>query len=174
MNVTTKTDIAGIQSGIVAIGENRALYEETNFNSRADAIDFIDFHIIDRIEGLSQETALKGELDCTKAAGEKMKAKSELKKIDSNLFKRIREKISTGTPSTFREMIRKYLDDDINDSSWQDEMGYDNFDVFINGLLSDQSVPEATRKREPEMVFYQKTPCKNSIRAGNAGGIKTG
>jgi SAM-dependent methyltransferase len=39
-------------------------------------------------------------------------------------------------------------------------MGYDNLDMFINGLLSDQSIPEATMEREPGMVFYQKTPAR--------------
>jgi hypothetical protein len=38
-----------IQSDIEAIEKNEALNEEANFVDRAEAIDFIEFHIIDRI-----------------------------------------------------------------------------------------------------------------------------
>ncbi|MEP6613104.1 MAG: class I SAM-dependent methyltransferase, partial [Mucilaginibacter sp.] len=41
-----------------------------------------------------------------------------------------------------------------------EEAGYDNLDIFINGLLSFHSIPGQTRDLEPEMVFYQKTPAR--------------
>ena len=152
--------ISEIQSDIQALEENDTLYEETNFDCRADAIDFIDFHIIDRIEGLLQKTELKKKIYILKQRTEKLKCK--LKEIDTNLFEQLREKIRKGicTKSSFQQMILKYTGYHISDIDRSDSVGYDNLDVFIDGLLSNQFIPEETMEREPEMVFYQKTPAR--------------
>ena len=146
--------ISEISSGIKAIEENGALFETTNFTGRADAIDFIDFHIIDRMEGLYQHYDAMALL---RQRAEKLKRKMEI--IDADLFGQIREKIRTGvyTTSSFKEMIRYYL------GSYFDEpvqAGYDHLDTFINGILSDDAIPETTTEPEAEMVFYQKTPAR--------------
>lgn len=149
--------LAEIQADIQAIEKDVAIHQEINFNSRANAIDFIDFHIIGRIEGLLQNPEQREELEALKQWAEKIK--TELEKIDAHLFKQLREKIRTGTytGASFREMIGKYCGYDVN---MPEKIGYDNLDDFINGLLSDQAIPEATMEREPEMVFYQKTPVR--------------
>jgi precorrin-6B methylase 2 len=149
--------LAEIQADIQAIEQDEAIYQEINFNSRANAIDFIDFHIIDRIEGLLQNSEHQEELNILQQRAEKIKY--ELEAIDSNLFKQLREKIRTGayTGTSFRKAIDQYLE---YDASKSDQIGYDNLDDFINGLLSDQTIPEASMEREPEMVFYQKTPAR--------------
>jgi hypothetical protein len=54
--------LSEIQSDILTAEANKALYEETNFNMRAETLDFIDFHIIDRIESLIQKGEPKEEL----------------------------------------------------------------------------------------------------------------
>ena len=41
-----------IQSEIEVIASSEALYEEANFNDRVEAIDFIEFDIVERIERL--------------------------------------------------------------------------------------------------------------------------
>jgi precorrin-6B methylase 2 len=149
--------LAEIQADIQAIEEDEAIYQEINFNNRANAIDFIDFHIIDRIEGLLQNPEQTEELNILQQRAEKVK--TDLEKIDAHLFKQLREKIRTGTytGTSFRQTIDQYLEHDVIPA---DNIGYDNLDDFINGLLSDQVIPEATMEREPEMVFYQKTPVR--------------
>jgi len=149
--------LAEIQADIQAIEQDGAIHQEINFNSRADAIDFIDFHIIDRIEGLLQNPEQGEELEILQQRAEKIKY--ELEAIDSNLFKQLRAKIRSGmyTGSSFKEMIDQYCGYNVNEP---DKIGYDNLDDFINGLLSDQTIPEASMEREPEMVFYQKTPAR--------------
>src|SRR5438046_185641 len=62
-----------IQSDIAAIENNSALYEETNFDSRAEAIDYIEFNIIDRIEGLLQTIHSPEELIPLKQSAERLK-----------------------------------------------------------------------------------------------------
>jgi len=146
-----------IESDIRAFEQNAALYVETNFSERTDALDFIDFHIIDRIEGLPTNNNLAA----LKRKAEHIKCK--LEKINVLLFERLRENIRDGvyTGSSFKKMIEKYNDYTIADSRQLNKIGYDNVDVFINGLLSNEPVPEPTRSLTPEMVFYQKTPARS-------------
>src|ERR1700759_5388350 len=98
-----------IQSDIRTIEENLALYKEINFVQRADAIDFIEFHIIDRVDGLLQNGSPTEGLDTIKQHANKVK--HELEKIDLNLFIKLREKIRRGVyaGSSSREMLDKYL-----------------------------------------------------------------
>jgi len=160
MNIKSVGAVSEIQSQIEAIEGDETLYVETNFDSRADVIDFIDFHIIDRIGGLQQKGQLKKKLDILKHRAEKVKC--ELEKIDINLFKHLREKISINNyiNSPFEKVIRKSLGTYFRNHWQPDCVGYDNLDVFINQLLTDQAIPEATKDLEPEMVFYQKTPAR--------------
>ena len=148
-----------IQSAIYAIENDASLYEETNFNNRANAIDFIEFHIIDRAVGLQQDKSLKIKLDKLLQRAENIKY--ELERVNTTLFQQLRKKISTHiyTGSSFREMISKYFGD-YNNTNDTCKIGYDNLDVFMNGLLSEQPLPETTIELAPEMVFYQKTPAR--------------
>ncbi len=149
--------MAEIRSDIQGIEEDVSIYHEAHFNARANAIDFIDFHIIGRIAGLLS-TEPNAELETLKQRAEK--AKQRLEDIDNNLFKRLREEITSAfyPPVSFKAMINKYLGGDFRIGLGK--VGYDNLDVFVNGLLSDQPLPEAGISREPEMVFYQQTPAR--------------
>lgn len=149
--------ITEIQSAIQIISEEAALWDETNFANRSEAIDFLDFYIIDRVEGLLQQAGASASLQAPLEQAKKVKL--ELEKINKSLFACLREKISTGTvtASSFKKMIGRYLH---NIDNQGDTIGYDHLDIFINELLSDQPVPEAILKRMPGMVFYQKTPAR--------------
>ncbi len=152
--------ITEIQSDIEAIEENSAFYEEINFNSRTDAIDLLEFHVIDRIEGLLQDTAFAESLHALKQRAEK--TKYDLERIDINLFKRLQEEIAAGIykKDSFLEMIGLYIDSSSVNIDQPDKIGYNNFDIFINGLLCGNATVAATTELEPEMVFYQKTPAR--------------
>ncbi|MBS1600907.1 MAG: hypothetical protein JST75_21985 [Bacteroidetes bacterium] len=152
--------VCELYSGIRKIEEDISIYEEKNFERRTDAIDFLDFHIIERTEALIQHAELSNNLKELKQRAEKIKC--ELEKIDTILFEQIREKIKTGIyfKSSFKKMVREYLPDYFSDNDGSAKVGYDNLDVFTNGLLSDVDMPEASLARKPEMVFYQKTPAR--------------
>lgn len=150
-----------IQSDIEAIEKNAALYEETNFNSRVEAIDAIEFNIIDRIEGLLHTITQPEELIRLKQAAERVQR--QLEDIDENLFQRLRADIRAGldTAATLKRLIDQYGGSHSRRVSPQDEIGYDNLDVFINGLLLiHAALPTETKAREPEMVAYQQTPAR--------------
>jgi len=146
-----------IQSHIEEIEHNSSLYEEKSFDKRIEVIDFLEFHIIDQIECLLQKTERPDELILLKFRVEKVK--SQLEKIDTNLFQKLRENIKKGEykGQAFRNLVNEYIS---FDRAHQEEAGYDNLDIFINGLFLFQSMPEQTKDLEPEMVFYQKTPAR--------------
>ncbi len=149
-----------IRSDTHAIAENRSLYMERNFTGRAEAIDFSEFHVIDRIEGLLQNTYPQKELISLMQLAETTKLR--LEKINADLFKKLRADIENGNCRgwAFRQMTEEYFGYNLNHSQNEGETGYDNLDVFTNSLLDISAIPEETKEREPEMVFYQKTPAR--------------
>ena len=149
-----------IQSHIEVIEKNTSLYAEKNFDLRTKALDWIEFDIIGEIENLLHKEIEKDQLIPLKYRVERLK--SALEEVDSNLFQKIQDKIRTKafTGQQFKNLVREYVDFDVNDNKHQEEPGYDNLDVFINGLFPDQTMPEQTKDMEPEMVYYQKTPVR--------------
>ena len=149
-----------IQAELAAIEQDAALCEAINFNDRAEAIDAIEFGIIDRIEGLLQTTAPPEALIPLQQRAQRVKR--QLETVDAALFQRLRADIRTGscTGAALKAVIEQYTGRHASDSQQQDAPGYDNLDLFINGLLRIQAVPVETQAHEPEMVYYQKTPAR--------------
>ena len=152
--------ISEIAVYIEAIATNSSLYEEKNFDNRIEAIDFIGFDIIDQIDELLRETGQPVKFVSLKDRAEKLK--SALEEIDSNLFQRIREDIRMGDcrGQAFKNMVNAYVDVNASCHHRLGEAGYDNLDIFINGLSLIRAMPEQTKDLEPEMVYYQKTPAR--------------
>lgn len=152
--------ILEIQSDIEAIEKDSSLYEEKSFDKRMGVIEFIEFQVIDQIDGLLQKTTQQDQLNLLNCRAEKVK--SDLEEININLFKRLREDIRIGryTGKEFKDLINQHVDFNTDHKEHQEEAGYDNLDVFINGLSPFQIMPEQTKDLEPEMVYYQKTPAR--------------
>lgn len=148
-----------IQADIEAFEKDASIYHEHNFDKRQDAIDFLEFHFISPIESLIEKSARPNQLLLLKQRADNIKLKLEA--IDNNLFKKLRADIRANgcVGKQFKNLVGKYIDFDA-DGSEHEEAGYDNLDVFINGLLSPRAIPEQTAALEPEMVFYQKTPAR--------------
>jgi hypothetical protein len=163
--------VAEIRSDITAVRQNTAIYNPKNFSGRADAIDFIDFHIIDRIEGLLPTSNSAKQLSSLKKSTENLKFQFE--QIDNSLFKTLRAGIEAGRyrGEAFKKMVSEYFgyftDND------QSIVGYDNLDAFINGLLLTKPLPNETLDRAPEMVFYQQTPARIIFELAEKADFKT-
>jgi len=152
--------ISGLRSAFEAIAKNAMLYGEKSFDQRTDAIDYLGFHIIGQIESLLQKAGEGNELILLKHRAEKVKA--ALEEVDARLFEKLRAKIRTGNcrGRKFRKLVGEYFSLDPARNPQHYKPGFDNLDLFINGLLSVRLVPEQTKALEPEMVFYQKTPAR--------------
>lgn len=109
-----------------------------NFSERADALDFIDFHIY-----AFPEFGCRGE-----------ELKNELEEIDVRWFEKLRKEVRDG-------MLRGRALEEVMCSFAQDGIiGYDLLDDFINSLLSNGDLPEPILALEQGMVDYQKTPAR--------------
>jgi hypothetical protein len=152
--------LAEILSDIETIEKNTVLYEEKNFETRAEIIDFIEFQILEQIEYLIPKASNKAGLHSLKVHAEKVK--STLEGINHNLFLRIRESIRIGEckGAKFKSLIKEYTGFGLEAEPPGEEVGYDNLDYFINGLFQIKNIPEQIKELEPEMVFYQKTPAR--------------
>ncbi len=148
-----------IQSDIEAIEKNEALNEEANFVDRAEAIDFIEFHIIDRIDGMLRDSRQVENLTELKQRAESLK--NRLEEIDEALFRRLRANIRSGncTCKDLKRQFSEYVGRAFRERN-RDEAGYDALDMFVNDLLRIDVALKETKQREPDMVFLQPTPAR--------------
>lgn len=147
--------LSEIELYIETIAKNSLLYDEKNFDARTDAIDFLEFHILDQIDALRKVEPDQARL--TELRHQAQKVKSQLEEIDNQLFQRLQQEIKKKkyTSEAFEALVREYVSFENHD-----EEGYDNLDIFINRLLSLRHMPEQGKPLEPDMVFYQKTPAR--------------
>jgi hypothetical protein len=146
-----------IRADIEVIEKNAALYVATNFRERARALDYLEFNVIDRINGLLPSVDHPEELAKLKLSAERLTRR--LEKIDEALFRQFRECIRSGNwrGNTLKTQIDEYFGGDV---SQQNDIGYDSLDMFIDGVLLVDTLPAETKKREPEMYYYQQTPAR--------------
>ena len=149
--------LSQIESLIESLEKDASLLEPENFDERADALDFIEFYIIEPLQFYLQSDSEREELMRLKSRIETLKL--ALGRIDDKLFEQLRAEIISGEcrGKAFEDLVGQYFDIANLDSSRE---GYDNLDVFINRVLSNREIPEPTREPSPEMVSYQKTPAR--------------
>jgi SAM-dependent methyltransferase len=147
--------VAGLGADLSGIEEDESVYAATNFAGRSEAIDILDFHIIDRIKGLLEQDSDRVELELLRERAERIE--TSLEKIDTGLFERVRGEIAASVrPGLFERMIYGLLDN----ASAVNERGYDVLDTFVNGLFSDRPLPAETKALMPDMVSFHKTPVR--------------
>ena len=130
--------------------QDPAVFSERYFEDRADIIEEIDFQLD------VSDQVLRGSAELNQLYDRMKTLKSRLRDVDRNLFLRLRNRIKDDglRQSAFKNLVNEFVRFD------GDDRGYDNLDLFINGLFSDLPVPEPLRDREPGMVYYQKTPAR--------------
>lgn len=151
--------IREIRSNIEARESHTALYVETNFSDRAEALDFLESDVIDRIEGLLLKDGWSESLTSLKHYAETVRTR--LEGVDEGLFRRLRQNIASGnyTSAELKQRIAGYAGGASSGGSQADE-GYDNLDALVSGLLLTEVAPEGPGQRDPEMLFYQPTPAR--------------
>lgn len=150
--------ITEITNDIKSIQTDLTLLEETNFDSRNNAIDFLDFHVIERIEAIPEDQEFQTELDQLKTQA--ISLKNCLKEVDVKLFAELRNELCGTDARPLKSILQKYLGNDVFNSDQAIKIGYDNADIFINGLLTDLIFDADVRHPQPEMVYYQQTPAR--------------
>jgi hypothetical protein len=149
-----------IESYIQTLEVNPSLYEEKSFEDRMEVVDFIEFHVLDEIQTLLQKNPHSDQLIALQVRSEKIR--SDLEWIDQKLFEKLRWVIreSDDKIRKFRELIDQYIDVQLDVPGVMEAVGYDNLDLFINGIFNIGTIPAQSISLEPEMVYYQKTPAR--------------
>jgi hypothetical protein len=149
-----------ILSDIETIEKDGKLCEEKNFNLRLQAIDYIEFHVVDRINALMETGEVFDLMNFLLQYAKKVKC--HLENVNESMFRELRTKISKGgyKGKLLIDLIDEHFDYSLSTFLQQDAIGYDNLDMFLNGLLTKQKMPVETKDREPEMIYYQKTPAR--------------
>ncbi|WP_052731120.1 class I SAM-dependent methyltransferase [Spirosoma radiotolerans] len=153
MSSNILTDIQSIQG-------NNTLWQDTHFASRMQALDHLAF-IIDHLDDLLRLRNPPAELLSVKQWA--LTISQQLEAIDWALFERLRAAIRNGhcQGRALLDLINSYAGQGLSNNQLTNPgVGYDELDVFTNGLLSSQALPSETQKRQAEMIFYQKTPTR--------------
>lgn len=148
-----------IRSDVEAIQSDKALFEDKNFHVRAEALDFLEFDVLDRVDRFLLSTGQTEELIGLRRQTQIVKTR--LEDVDERLFQRLRGNIRSQN-YTLAELRQQLVDCAGVGPNHGNEAyeGYDSLDALVNGLLLTGTAPEETREREPEMVFYQPTPAR--------------
>jgi len=151
---------AEIQSAVENMSKNGNLYQKKNFCSRIQTIDDLEFEMIGRIDTLMEDRDVFDKMSDLKEFAQRTKCK--LESVNSKLFQQLRIKMSQGEyrGANLVKLMDEYVDNNPKEILQPDTIGYDELDIFINGLLSYQIIPGETKAREPEMIYYQKTPVR--------------
>lgn len=148
-----------LQSALEVIAQDSTLSAESEFVRRAEAIEQLDFYVIDCIDGLLQNAPPSGELHSLRVYAEATMRR--LEDVDEMLFQRLRAELRAGhyVGANLVGLIKQYVALEALDSQ-SARVGYDSLDRFVNGLLGIQALPDEVRALEPEMVSYQQTPAR--------------
>ncbi len=160
-------------SDIETIDKNEKLYLHKNFHLRAEALDFIEFHVIDRISFFIETPEDAGQLRDVKQYAEIVRRR--LEGANNSLFHQLRSKIAGERlkGKSLMNLFETYFDGQLPAYDPQDAVGYDELDLFVNGILTYGNIPAETREREPEMIFYQKTPARIILEMINKADFKS-
>lgn len=144
--MTSNANISAIQATLEALEQDADLSEPNNFARRADAIDWLEFHLIDNQDPTIDELKLRA-----------AQLQTRFRKIDQALLARLRGEIKVGklNGAHLREVLCQSAG--AGDSEFA---GYDALDVLVAGVLELCQPPQETLPREAEMVFYQPTPAR--------------
>jgi hypothetical protein len=154
-----KEEFLKISLSLETLEQNKALEEETNFLGRVEAIEFINFHLLNRLEARLANCPSADNLQNLVKRAEVLQTR--LEERNKQFFQTLRLKLKSGAYSP--ELFRHYLSQYAGYPSlpqFRDDIGYDELDILINGLLGLELISVEIGDRDPEMVFYQPTPVR--------------
>lgn len=148
-----------IEADLYSIAQDSTLLAESSLALRRQAIEHIEFDIIEPIEERLFVADRPQELAQLQQYASELRR--QLEELDHNLFRRLRQEIQNGLAgAALRARINELVRYDPGEGTGQRDRGYDDLDVFVAGLLFYNPFPLERRKKEPEMVRYQPTPAR--------------
>ena len=127
------------------------------FDRRAAALEFLEVHVLDRLQHLEELAPLEPTLLALKARATTLH--QYLEGANQRLLRRLRLRIAAGnyTPGGLKRALARYAGPGRQE-------GYDVLDRLVGGLLAVAPPSEPRVALEPEMVAYQPTPARAILR----------
>jgi len=146
-----------ISAVIERLEQNQILYIEENFIERMKAIDILELQMLDDIEQVNNSTLTGAEKLRFMQRAEVLKLK--LDGANERLFAHLLDRIRSNDWSTVKQYF-KQAEQQISRRTDEDDVGYDEIDMLVNGLLEVGFVPQEPEERDADMLFYQPTPAR--------------
>jgi tRNA/tmRNA/rRNA uracil-C5-methylase (TrmA/RlmC/RlmD family) len=135
-----------IAAEVEGLRTNPQIRNPKNFIQRSQALDKLDFlqaHVSEQDNGLRKDAET---------------LRLSLEEIDERLFNDLRDQLKNNQEKG--QLLKNFLEQYCPMSDEQRAEDYDETDIFLNNLLSSGAIPDETISRDPEMVFFQKTPAR--------------
>ena len=147
------------QSTLCGIEQDETLRHEANFVERIHALDVLSQDILDRIEDTLYVHGYREDLASLYRRATVLS--KQLDAVNTSLFQRLRAQLASGTATqtTLHQLCAAYVNRSASVPPRVDT-DEDYLDVFVNGLLGIDHVPEATIYPKPEMIGYVPTPAR--------------
>jgi len=148
-----------IQATLRGIEEQETPWVEANFVERVDALDGLSWRILERIENVQYVHGYHTELASLYHRGTQLWQRLEA--VNAQLFCRLRERLAAA-PSPgplLRQLCETYVGRVTHEPTWQD-LEADYLDIFVNGILHIDHLPEETQPLQPDMIGYHPTPAR--------------
>ncbi|ETX06454.1 MAG: hypothetical protein ETSY2_17030 [Candidatus Entotheonella gemina] len=145
-----------IQGTLNAIEQHEWLLDWSRFGERVDALEMLEFQILDRIENVMYLHGHRTDLAVLYRRAAQLWLR--LTDINTQLFQCLHDELvaSTNPAATLRQQVSTY----VGKGTLRDPVGYDDLDVLVNGLFGIDTEPEETRPLKPGMIGYQATPAR--------------
>jgi hypothetical protein len=122
--------------------------------TRAAVIEFLELHVLDRLEHLGERARLPADLAALGARARALHRRLEV--ANQRFLSALRDQVRSGrlTPGGLRRVLARQA------GPPTDRPGFDAMDLLVSGLLEAGPLAEERVAREPEMVGYQPTPAR--------------
>jgi len=146
-----------IHADLHRLEQQDTLLVEANFVERVQALDRLALRVLERIENVQYVHGYHKELASLYRRAERLWQRLEA--VNAQLFRRLREQLVAGLPTgpLLRQMCDTYVGHAAPEPTAFD---LDDLDVFLNGVLGIDGIPEETKTRHPEMIAYHPTPAR--------------
>jgi hypothetical protein len=149
-----------ISAVIDRLEQNRLLDVPENFIERMQAADVLELQLLDDIEQVNDTPLTDAEKSSLRRRAGALKQK--LADANESLFSHLLHSIRSNDRSTIKQYFKSAAQQ--LSSSADDNLGYDELDMLVNGLLEVAFVPAAAEARDAEMFFYQPTPARITLK----------
>ncbi|MEP7285754.1 MAG: hypothetical protein ABI947_08300 [Chloroflexota bacterium] len=144
-----------INAVIDRLEQDKILYRAENFIERMNALDVLEFQLLDDIENVT----ILPDAEKSRLMQRAEMLKQKLVDVNEKLFTHLLLSIRSNDRATVTQYF-KQAERQISRSADDDYLGYDEIDMLVNGLLEVAFVPPEPEERDADMIYYQPTPAR--------------